>query len=534
MVDSKLLHLVRKLVGPNRPQGNNGNESVGNIANRLKTLHREYQRKDPTWLIRNVQKALEELGSSNPNNGTSGPQSQSQSQSKKRTLQDLQEDLYEKEAQQSDVVRQEAVQSMSSLNDSLSNRYRQVNQEREKQQEQSKVSETTSGKKKKLKRRKGIDNNGNTTGNNGDSASLSFMVPVERPTERYTDLGGMQETLTQIRQLIEYPLVRPELYRHLGVDPPRGVLLRGPPGCGKTHLANAVAGQLGLPFFRVSAPELVSGVSGDSEGRIRDLFSAASAQAPTLIFMDELDAIAPKRSADSRGGGMEKRMVAQLLTCMDSVAPKHNRNEAAVIVLGATNRPDAMDPALRRAGRFDKEILLGVPDEEAREGILRTMTKTMRLGEGFDFKKLARLTPGYVGADVKSLTKEAAVLAINRIFQDVLGNGAIPAHSESPDDATEKTEATKNADIKNESEAAGTKTDSKSVVPAPTSDTTIGSVMPLTAEQMEPLYVTMDDFLAAIPSVQPSSKREGFATVPDVSWDDIGPHSSNFFTPIPR
>ena len=282
-------------------------------------------------------------------------------------------------------------------------------------------------------------------------------------------------------------------------------------GChrGKTHLANAVAGQLGVPFFRVSAPELVAGVSGESESRIRSLFQAASDIAPSLIFLDEIDAVAPNRgsggSGDS-GRGMEKRMVAQLLTCMDSLAPQNNRNQQAVLVLAATNRPDALDPALRRAGRFDKEILLGVPDEEARIRILRTMTKGMRLygntnedksdncdNDIFDFKLLARRTPGFVGADIRSLTKEAAVIAINRIFRDVLS-----------DDTMHDGATTESGDVE-----------------APVHSIT-SNLIPLSAEKLDPLYVTMDDFLAAVPLVQPSSQREGFASIPDVSWDNIG------------
>ena len=278
---------------------------------------------------------------------------------------------------------------------------------------------------------------------------------------------------------------------------------------GKTHLANAVAGQLGVPFFRVSAPELVAGVSGESESRIRALFQAASDVAPSLIFMDEIDAVAPNRgsggSGDS-GRGMEKRMVAQLLTSMDSLAPQNNRNQQAVLVLAATNRPDALDPALRRAGRFDKEILLGVPDEEARVRILRTMTKGMRLdrntkdevdcnspNEIFDYKLLARKTPGFVGADIRSLTKEAAVIAINRIFRDVLR-----------DDSLHEC------------------TTVESVYPEISSDLIMSNIVPLSTEKLDPLYVTMDDFLAAVPLVQPSSQREGFASIPDVSWDNIG------------
>lgn len=270
-----------------------------------------------------------------------------------------------------------------------------------------------------------------------------------------------------------------------------------------------MAGQLGVPFFRVSAPELVAGVSGESESRIRALFQAASDIAPSLIFLDEIDAVAPNRgsggSGDS-GRGMEKRMVAQLLTSMDSLAPQNNRNQQAVLVLAATNRPDALDPALRRAGRFDKEILLGVPDEEARVRILRTMTKGMRLNdksneelednipdESFDYKLLARKTPGFVGADIRSLTKEAAVIAINRIFRDVLRDDTL--HN----DPTMKSDRLEDPD-----------------------DSIMSNVIPLSAEKLDPLYVTMDDFLTAVPLVQPSSQREGFASIPDVSWDNIG------------
>lgn len=246
-----------------------------------------------------------------------------------------------------------------------------------------------------------------------------------------------------------------------------------------------VAGQLGIPFFRVSAPELVAGMSGESESRIRNLFQSASDMAPSLLFLDELDAIAPKRSEGQKG--MEQRIVAQLLTCMDLLRPENNPQQAVVMVLAATNRPDALDPALRRAGRFDKEICLGVPDEEARKCILETMTAKMRLAGDFDFGLLAKKTPGYVGADVQSLAKEAAVIAIHRIFENVL-----------------KDQTTGSTVTEQDSEDA--------ILP----------VQPLSEEQMDPLYVSMDDFMSAIPLVQPSSKREGFATVPDVTWSDIG------------
>jgi len=218
---------------------------------------------------------------------------------------------------------------------------------------------------------------------------------------------------------------------------------------------------------------------------------------------------------------MEKRIVAQLLTSMDSIHPKNTRNQSAVMVLGATNRPDAMDPALRRAGRFDREIVLGAPDEKAREGILRVMTKEMRVDDTLDFKLLAKKTPGFVGADVRSLTKEAAVIAINRIFQKELLSGIDGEEQEAKDGVS--AEASKDDDgAKDEASSTllGIVDSGNSKEEEVTND--IQSITPLTSEQLQPLYVTMDDFLSALPHVQPSAKREGFATVPDVSWSDMG------------
>eukprot|EP00535_Pseudo-nitzschia_heimii_P002194 CAMPEP_0197185230 /NCGR_PEP_ID=MMETSP1423-20130617/11481_1 /TAXON_ID=476441 /ORGANISM="Pseudo-nitzschia heimii, Strain UNC1101" /LENGTH=836 /DNA_ID=CAMNT_0042636239 /DNA_START=193 /DNA_END=2703 /DNA_ORIENTATION=- len=511
IVDPKLNHLVRKCLStiPNEGEGRNAND----VVDWLRKKYREYQRKDIGKLRCQVQTILTNIEEK------------------------LEESAYDKEARAHDEQRSKVDLHVNNLNASLTNRYRKLQQERDAEeranaalrmseasdlQESSEMDTTeinedddsskkrsredsdnnivattpsvekrssktlNGGKSSKRKKPSGARRNGSKsgyadTGLPGKEAAATICEPIPRPSERYTDLGGVEDILTQIRQLVEYPLVRPELYRHLGVDPPRGVLLRGPPGCGKTHLVNSIAGQLGIPYFRVSSPELVSGMSGESEARIRELFQAASDSAPAIIFLDELDAIAPKRND---GKGMEKRMVAQLLTCLDMLQPKNNRNLASVLVLGATNRADSIDPALRRAGRFDKEILMGVPDEEARIGILRTMTKKMKLSGDFDLKVLARRTPGYVGADVRSLTKEAAVIAINRIFKDVLVDQKLPSDMIDADN------------------------------PPP--------ISPLTAQEMESLYITMQDFLEAVPKVQPSSKREGFATVPGVSWDDIG------------
>ena len=449
--DPKLVHLVRKFLSFSVDNSPNADH----IVHCLRTQHREYQRKDLPRLKRQVQKVLKRIQRSE--DGVV-------SNSRKRSLEEEEEDEYEQKARKHDTER--SAHDTSVLNASLIERYRKQQQDREDEEaaaaaveeaelnnipeergtkrESSKSNRRSrdtskernaegdalvkSPSSKALKRKKSASAKRYSSSNGIGSPSLQVdgrqdigpNEAVPRPTERYTDLGGMEEVLKQIKQLVEYPLVRPELYRHLGVDPPRGVLLRGPPGCGKTHLANAIAGQLGVPYFRVSAPELVSGMSGESEARIRDLFQAASDSAPSIVFMDELDAIAPKRGDSSGGRGMEKRMVAQLLTSLDMLAPKYNRQDAPVIVLGATNRSDSIDPALRRAGRFDKEILLGVPDEDARIGILKTMTKAMKLSGDLDFKDLARRTPGYVGADIRSLTKEAAVVAINRSFKGVL------------------------------------------------------------------------------------------------------------------
>ena len=236
-----------------------------------------------------------------------------------------------------------------------------------------------------------------------------------RPTTRYSHLGGVDEALRSVRELVEYPLTHPEIYAHLGVDPPRGILLHGPPGCGKTLLAHAIAGELGdrVSFHKVGATELVSGQSGASEKRIRDLFEQAREEAPALVFIDEIDAIAVKR--ESAGSTMERRMVAQLLTSMDGLTLAATGGEA-VIVLAATNRPDALDGALRRSGRFDREIVMPIPDEPARRRILGTLTSRMALADHISLDAIARATPGYVGADLEALTREAAVCAVHRVF----------------------------------------------------------------------------------------------------------------------
>lgn len=229
---------------------------------------------------------------------------------------------------------------------------------------------------------------------------ISFCLDPKCSFIVYSDLAGIDNVLQDIRELIEYPLTHPEIYSHIGIDPPRGILLHGPPGCGKTLLAKAVGGEIGVPLLSISAPEIVSGMSGESEEKLRKLFDDAMALAPSIIFIDEIDAITGKRDSSTRG--MERRIVAQLQTCMDSLNDLANR-ENPVVIIGATNRPDALDSALRRAGRFDREIALGIPDEAARRAILELLTRRMRISGEIDYDVLAAKTPGYVGADLSAL-----------------------------------------------------------------------------------------------------------------------------------
>lgn len=285
------------------------------------------------------------------------------------------------------------------------------------------------------------------------------------------------------------PILHPEIYKTTGVEPPRGVLLHGPPGCGKTTIANALAGDLKVPFISISAPSVVSGMSGESEKKIRELFEEARALAPCIIFFDEIDAITPKREGAQRE--MERRIVAQMLTSIDELS-LDKTNGQPVIIIGATNRPDSLDPALRRAGRFDREICLNVPNEASRLHILKKMSSNLKIDGTLDFAVLAKATPGYVGADLKALTTAAGICAIKRIFSNL----------------TLQSDPSLIAD-----KETTLSTIQKFLLRHPT---------PLTTEQLAPLAITYEDFLTALPTIQPTAKREGFATVPDVSWDNVG------------
>jgi transitional endoplasmic reticulum ATPase len=285
---------------------------------------------------------------------------------------------------------------------------------------------------------------------------------ARRADVTYDDIGGMGPTIDQLREMVELPLRYPELFQRLGVEPPKGVLLHGPPGTGKTRLARAVANESDAQFFLINGPEIMGSAYGESEKRLREVFEEATKAAPSIVFIDEIDSIAPKRGQVS--GEAEKRLVAQLLTLMDGLEARAN-----LVIIAATNRPEAIDEALRRPGRFDREIVVGVPDERGRREILGIHTRGMPLGDRVDLGELARTTYGFVGADLAALTREAAIEAVRRIMPRLnLEERTIPA------------------------------------------------------DVLDTLSVTREDFLEALKRVQPSAMREVMVQAPTVRWEDVG------------
>lgn len=307
------------------------------------------------------------------------------------------------------------------------------------------------------------------------------------------NLGGVGPVIKELTDLVAIPMLYAEAYIKTGIQPTRGVLLHGPPGCGKTMIANAFAAEIGVSFIPISAPSLVAGMSGESEKKIRDLFEEAKRMAPCLVFIDEIDVIMGKRESAQRE--MEKRIVAQMLTCMDDMALEKTGGKP-VIILAATNRPDSLDPALRRAGRFNKEINLGVPNEEARDKILRALTKKLVMAEDFDYRRLAKMTPGFVGADLNDVVSVAGTDAMKRM----------------------------NAVLKERSVTAMDIDTTSPALDIPSSLLELRSLVANAGELLPDgdFSITYDDFLTAIPKVQPSAKREGFATIPDTTWAHVG------------
>ncbi|AJV54590.1 CCQ_1a_G0034300.mRNA.1.CDS.1 [Saccharomyces cerevisiae] len=337
------------------------------------------------------------------------------------------------------------------------------------------------------------------------------------PNSSLKSLGGMDDVVAQLMELIGLPILHPEIFLSTGVEPPRGVLLHGPPGCGKTSIANALAGELQVPFISISAPSVVSGMSGESEKKIRDLFDEARSLAPCLVFFDEIDAITPKRDGGAQRE-MERRIVAQLLTSMDELTMEKT-NGKPVIIIGATNRPDSLDAALRRAGRFDREICLNVPNEVSRLHILRKMSDNLKIDGAIDFAKLAKLTPGFVGADLKALVTAAGTCAIKRIFQTYANIKSTPTT------ATDSSEDNMEIDETANGDESSLKNTANMIDPLPLSvvqQFIRNYPEPLSGEQLSLLSIKYEDFLKALPTIQPTAKREGFATVPDVTWANVG------------
>jgi len=282
------------------------------------------------------------------------------------------------------------------------------------------------------------------------------------PQTTYEDIGGLHEEIQRVREMVELPLRHPELFQRLGIEPPKGVMLYGPPGCGKTLLARAVANESEANFFSINGPEIMSKFYGESEARLREIFQQAQQNSPSIIFIDELDAIAPKREEVT--GEVERRVVAQLLALMDGLSGRGN-----VIVIGATNRPNALDPALRRPGRFDREIEIAVSDKKGRYEILQIHTRGMPLADDVDLEKLSKISHGYTGADMAALCRETAMKALRRYLPEInLEEERVP---------------------------------------------------PSVLEKME---VRMEDFLNAYKEIIPTAMREVYIEVPTVHWSDIG------------
>jgi transitional endoplasmic reticulum ATPase len=289
--------------------------------------------------------------------------------------------------------------------------------------------------------------------------------PVEaRAKISYEDIGGLSKEIRRIREMIELPLKYPQVFERLGVDPPKGVLLHGPPGCGKTLIARAVANETDAYFAQLSGPEIMHKFYGESEAHLRRIFDNAAAHAPSIIFLDEIDAVAPKREELGGEKQVEKRVVAQLLALMDGLSSR-----GQVIVIGATNIPNVLDPALRRPGRFDREIEISIPDKNGRLEILHIYTRGMPLAEDVELVHVSEITHGFVGADLEALSREAAMATLRKIFPSI--------------------------DFELEE---------------------------IPYETLMQLQVTMDDFMEALKEVEPSAIREVFTEIPDVKWSDVG------------
>ena len=292
--------------------------------------------------------------------------------------------------------------------------------------------------------------------------SLTKAVDSSVPRITYDELGGLKNEVQKIREMVELPMRHPELFDKIGVEAPKGVLLYGPPGTGKTLIAKAVAGETNAHFISLSGPEIMGKHYGESEEKIREIFTQGEENSPSIIFIDEIDSIAPKR--DEVSGELEKRIVSQLLTLMDGM-----KSRGRVVVIAATNRPDSIDPALRRPGRFDREIEIGIPDDDGRLDILSIHTRGMPINEKVNLKQIAKTTHGFVGADLEILSKEAAMRSLRRILPEI--------------------------DLEEDQ---------------------------ISSEILQKIEISNDDFREALKEVRPSALREVQVQIPDVNWDDVG------------
>ncbi|KAL1518049.1 hypothetical protein ABEB36_001732 [Hypothenemus hampei] len=433
---------------------------------------------------------------------------------------------------------------------------------------------------------------------NASKKKKTSQEPFRDQTISFKNIGGMKETLEEVCQLSLH-IVHPEIYYKLEVSRPKGFLLHGPPGCGKTLLANALAGELGVQLIKINAPKLMTGISIDSEERIRELFQRSYNAAPCVLFVDEIDAITSNRQSTQKE--MERRIVAQFVSCLDDLTSSKNGDQ--VLVIGATNRPEAIHPSVRRAGRFDREICLGNPDVKDREDIIRVLSADLPLSLDFDYQKIAQYTPGYVGADLLSLIREAGMVAVKRIvvFINTLKEQKKIEHALATQRAMEEAKLAKKAleEAKKEEEIivdnevvkdkelesttnasvvllddneespkeaeAGTSSSNnfqpnfleiqgkplkngaqqqreviepdiiveESQEPMPVDEISPKSTLqhllswihdktPINAEHFRDFYITMEDFALALKEVQSSVKHEGFVTVPDITWNDVG------------
>ncbi|XP_011303824.1 nuclear valosin-containing protein-like isoform X2 [Fopius arisanus] len=407
--------------------------------------------------------------------------------------------------------------------------------------------------------------------------------PAVARTPKFSDIGGNVKVLETVCRILIH-MKHSVIFRELGVTPTRGLLLHGPPGCGKSLLANAIAGELGVPILKIAPPELIGGLSGESESKIRELFDQALALAPCVLFFDEIDTLAPHRANAQKE--MERRIVTQLLACLDDLGSKENGDK--VLVLGATNRPEVLDPALRRAGRFEREIALGIPDKKTRENILKVHSQTLKLTPEIDLAKIAAVSPGCVGADLVSIIREAAIAAVDRVLKhqedkekieekiievvpeqvvekdpeqvtdseknsmetvvekeivenqepeviDLKEDTSLPQTTNGEGTGEKEVEKTTEKEMEKETEKEMEMDKDVENVEKPLEEDEkeatkelerllkiLHSDVALTPEQIAGLKIEGSDFDVAVKAVQPSSKREGFATVPDVTWEDIG------------